>query len=184
MKSTATLCHVAALLAMTLCGCGPSAKQLADQQAQQADQQARQQFRQAVAAMKVCTQDTTYQEFREKRETLETCYTANQSALDKISFTELARVMDATDALWRQHNKLSAYPDLNDSDVPLPGGNIKSEWITPVWEAMLILNPAVASKSDFTVEQRKHDPDFYAMNEVRRGLTMISRLCDELLTDH
>jgi hypothetical protein len=170
MKSPAKICLVIALCSITFCGCGPSAEQLADQQA-------RQEFREAVAAMKVCTQDTTYQEFREKREALETCYTANQSALDKTNFTELAQVMDATDALWREHNQLSAYPELNDSDVPLP---TKGE----LWDAMLIVNPAVASKSDFTEQQRKYDPDFYAMNEVRRGLKSSSRLCDELLTGH
>jgi len=55
-----------------------SAKQIAEQQA---IQQARQHFREAVAAMKVCTQGSTYAEFREQRVALETTYTANQSAL-------------------------------------------------------------------------------------------------------
>jgi len=55
--------------------------------------------------------------------------------------------------------------------TPLPGGKIKSEWNTPLWEAMLILNPPIAAKADFTYEQRENDPDFNPPNYVRRGLT-------------
>ncbi len=87
------------LCATILCGCGPSAQQLAEQQAQQ---QARREFREAVAAMKVCTQGATFNEFRDKRLALETCYTANQTLLtnDATEFEHLAELMKATEILW------------------------------------------------------------------------------------
>lgn len=157
---------------MFVCGCGPSAKQLADQQA-------RQRFREAVAAMKVCTQGSTYSEFREKRLALETSYTANQSALaDEASqIDQLEKVMIATDALWEWQIKFSLH------ELPSgPGsGWVADGWAEDPWEAMLTISPSVAAKAGFTSEQRRKDPDFYAKNYVHRGLTMISEQCGELL---
>jgi hypothetical protein len=81
-------------LLVILCGCGPSAEQVAEQKA-------RQDFRLAVAAMKVCTQGATYTEFREKRMALETYYTANSIAITNASaFVNLDEMLQATDVLW------------------------------------------------------------------------------------
>ncbi|MGA3283222.1 MAG: hypothetical protein ABSD57_02030 [Verrucomicrobiota bacterium] len=153
------------LFATILFGCGPSASQI--------------QFRQAVAAMKVCTQNATYAEFREKRMALETCYTANQAALnhEAIAFAELARVMDATDILWNQQIQ---HPDDTEAGVIAQIITVGS----PAWDAAITISPEVKNKAGFTYEQREHDPDFYAPNYVRRGLTRISKQCDELLAVH
>lgn len=173
------------LFTIALCGCGPSAKQLAEQQKaeqvkQQAEQarqkadrqQARQKFREAVAAMKICTQGATYNEFREKRLALETCYVANQAALadESKEIEHLMVVMKSTDVLWEfqiqwPHSTLSHHSE--------------------EWDAMLIINPAVAEKADPVIDENyngpENYPDFYAENYVRLGLTRISKECDELL---
>jgi hypothetical protein len=47
--------------------------------------------------------------------------------------------MDATDRLWYYQIQFHG-------DAPLPTGNMKSEWTPPLWNAMLIINPDVASK--------------------------------------
>lgn len=185
MDSVKTM--LACLFAMTLCGCGPSAKQLAEQQAkqqaeqqqaeqarQEADkQQARQKFREAVAAMKICTQGATYNEFREKRLALETCYVANQAALadESKEIEHLMVVMKSTDVLW-------------EFQIQWPHSTL-SHHMGEEWDAMLIINPAVADKADPTIDENyngpENYPDFYAENYVRLGLTRISKECDELL---
>jgi hypothetical protein len=164
------------LFAAILCGCGPSAKQLAEQQQQLAEQEAHGKFRDAVAAMKVCTQDTTYDEFREKRLALETCYAANQSMLtnDATEFNHLAEVMKATDILWNYQIQI---PDMTLSAK----GEIKDGYFL-YWDAMLAITPEVAAKANFTSEQCNHDPDFYAKNYVRRGLAQIAKQCDAILS--
>jgi hypothetical protein len=172
-----------AIFAIVLCGCGPSAKQLADQQARQskqlADQQARQRFREAVAGMKVCTQGSTYQEFREKRFALETSYTANQPALtdESSQIAQLERVMIATEALWKYQIH---FPEL-ELNSSKGSGWVADGWPEDPWEAMLVINPGVAAKKGYRREQCLKDPDFYAKNYVRRGLTQVANLCDELL---
>lgn len=156
---------LAFFFAMTLCGCGPNASQI--------------QFRQAVAAMKVCTQDATYNEFREKRLALEACYAANQTALTSYStaFNQLAKIMQATDRLWNHPGggllSERAFPEWTMNGMP-PGAR-------DFWEAMLIINPKVAAKANFTFEQCQRDPEFVAQNYVHWGLKLISEQCDELL---
>jgi hypothetical protein len=119
--------------------------------------QSQMQFQQAVAAMKVCTQGAIYTEFREKRLALETCFTANQSALNReaAAFTELARAMDATDILWDYKIQHSEDP---------PFGFFLYHPSRSVWDAMLIISPAVKAKANFTAEQCERDRDFYAPN--------------------
>jgi hypothetical protein len=180
------------LFAMTLCGCGPSAKQLAEQQAkqqaakklaeeQQAEkvrqnaetQQARQKFREAVAAMEVCVANTSYIEFREKKQALETCYIANQSSLmnEADAFHQLVKVMEATDLIWEfqiqwPHVSLGRHP-------------------VEQWNAMLIINPAVAETTEPRFDENYEPlPDFDPEYYVRRGLTLISKQCDQLLANH
>lgn len=152
----------ACLLAAILCGCGPSASQLAEQHA-------RQNFQEAVAAVKVCTQGSTYKEFREKRLALETSYAANQSALaDKAkTIDQLVLVMQATDCLWNLQIQIHIqFPNF------VPEESNRSE----LAEAMKIIK--VGSGSAWEQIKSEHDfPDNY----VRRGLTLISKQCDELL---
>ena len=174
---------VLCLFAMTLCGCGPSAKPVVEQQGpsvkqvveQVVEQQVHEKFREAVAAMKVCTQGATYNEFREKRLALETCYTANQTALadSSAAYNHLAQVMDAIDILWNFEitwqfppTEPFIYPGVNQSE----------------WAAVLIINPSVAAKAGTKdIVQCENDPDFNAENYVHRGLTLISSQCDDLL---
>ncbi|MGD0206223.1 MAG: hypothetical protein ABSC89_01225 [Verrucomicrobiota bacterium] len=160
-----------------LCGCGPSAKQLAEQEA---IQKSRQNFREAVAAVKVCTDGSTYEEFREKRLALETSYTANEPALaDKSKdFKQLLQLMKATDALWDYQIK---FPEIELS-AGKGSGWVAHGWALDPWEAMLIIKPQVAEKADYKGEQLRNDPDFYAKNYVRRGLTLISKQCDAILS--
>lgn len=138
--------------------------------------QTQQKFREAVAAVKVCTQGSTYSEFREKRLELETCYAANQAVLtdEADEFKRLSGWAKDTDVLWDWSNQ---YPGME-----LPSGGDTNTWIGEKWGAMLIINPQVATKAGYTSEQCRHDPDFYANNYTKRGLSLISVQCDELLT--
>jgi hypothetical protein len=160
------------IFAATLCGCGPSAKQLAEQEAHG-------KFRDAIAAMKVCTDDATYDEFREKRLALESCYAANESLLtnDATEFNHLANVMKATDILWNYQIQTGRISDLSLAAK----GQIKDGYFL-YWNAMLVITPEVAAKANFTSEQSDNDPDFYAKNYVRRGLTQIAKQCDAILS--
>jgi hypothetical protein len=151
-----------AFFAIVLCGCGPSAKQLADQQA-------RQRFRESVAAMKVCTQGSTYSEFRQKRLALETSYTANQSAIadQTNAIDHLVLVMQATDGLWDLKNQIqSQFPYYNE-DV-----SRRHEMA----EDMLIIQKG----SGLTHGEIKAEGGFPG-NYVQHGLTLISSQCDDLL---
>ena len=89
--------------------------------------------------------------------------------------------MMTPDFLDRNPEAIAVYHTLDDTRVPLPAGEVKSEWITRLWEAMLIISPEVASKTNLSFEQRQSDPDFNAENYVHRGLDLISKQCDELL---
>ena len=166
-------CLPICFFALLLFGCSPSAKQIADQKA-------RQSFREAIAAMKVCTQGATYQEFRQKRSALETSCIANRSALagESRQIDQLEQVMKATDTLWEWQIK---FPHLELLPSGKGSGWIEAGWAEDPWEAMLVINPAVAVKAGFTEEQCRKDPDFYAKNYVRRGLTLIASQCDNLL---
>jgi hypothetical protein len=171
MKLRSIIILAAIPIALLFQGCGPSAKELAKQKAIG-------EFREAIAAVKVCTQDTTYQEFREKRLALETCYTANRSDLAEQSgeIDQLVQAMKATDLLWDWQIQ---FPN-----VELPaGGTAKDPWILERWNAMLAINPGVAAKANFTPDQCRKDPDFYAANYSKLGLLLISKDCDQLLTE-
>ncbi|MDE2105436.1 MAG: hypothetical protein KGL39_49875 [Patescibacteria group bacterium] len=141
--------------ALLLTGCGPSAKQLADQQA-------RTDFRNAIAAMKVCTEGSTYAEFREKRMALETCYAANQSIL-QVDTSELFKAVDATDKIWNFSIK---FPNLT---VDYDSSSAAPE----------LINMAInATKKGFQVPT----PTSTTLSYVQLGLTLISIQCDDLLS--
>ncbi len=170
------------LCAMILSGCGPSAQQLAEQQA---EQKARAEFHEAVAAVKVCTESTTYTEFREKRLALETCYTANQAMLtnDVTEFDRLSELMKATDILWAFKIRFPSEALLEWAAAPdgIWKPQLGDADFVDCWDAMVVITPEVEAKADFTSEQREHDSDFYANNYVRRGLTQIGEQCDAIL---
>lgn len=149
-------------LSMFVCGCGPNAKQLADQQA-------RQRFRESVAAVKVCTQGATYQEFREKWLALETCYTINQTALtnESAAINQLLTIGNATDTLWNEQVQLQ-----NPGFVPKHESRGKPSAGT---KAMRTIEDC----SGETVKQLESDGGFD--NYVRHGLALISSQCDDLL---
>jgi hypothetical protein len=155
------------ILSVMICGCGPSAKQLADRQAH-AD------FRQAIAAVKVCTRDhpmATYPEFREKRLALETYYTANQTTLadEATAIEQMEKIMDAMDTVWAYVH--STHRALTHVAV----GSAE-------WNAMLVINPSLADKADLNSEQRDQDySDFDIVTYSRLGLSLISKQCDALL---
>ena len=151
---------------MMLCGCGPSAKELAEQQARQ---RSFQEFKQAVAAVKVCTQGATYREFREKELALATSYAANQSALaDKTNaISQLVLVMQATDCMWDLKNQIQAqFPYFH------PDESRKYE--------MAMAIKTIAKGSGLTYDQIKAEGG-YPNNYIQHGLTLISSECDDLL---
>ncbi|MGB8369477.1 MAG: hypothetical protein ACLPYZ_03370 [Limisphaerales bacterium] len=150
------------ILSVMICGCGPSAKQIAEQQA-------RQRFRESVGAVKVCTTGSTYTEFREKRLALETSYAANQSALanETNKIDELVQVMRATDSLW----SLSVQMQAEFLDFVFPESR-RSEMA----EAM----KTIKDGSGYTWAELKSQGDF-PRNYVRLGLSQISSQCDDLL---
>ena len=128
--------------------------------------------------MKVSTTSATYQEFREKRLALETCYSANQNALAVTagSFDCLDQLMKATDELWSMDiyiktqfpEQFHAEPNLNFFAEPA----MKSAWSKDM-ETILFV-------STYTQEQMKSFGSF-PNNYVRVGLTLISHQCDVLL---
>jgi hypothetical protein len=144
------------LLAVTLCGCGPSAKQKAHDD-----------FRQAVAAMKVCAQGSTYEEFREKRLALETCCAAH-TELPTPAFNELSDTMTATDTMWYfsiQHPTRRVEDDTSTGDA-----------------APKLLNKAInAQLKGHAMPHIPDGMDMQAANYVQFGLTLIAIQCDDLL---
>ena len=139
-------------LCLILCGCGPSPKELADQQS-------RKELKQAVAAVKTCTHGATYSEFRAKRLELETCYTVNQSALTNqaVAIYNLLDVARVTDTIWD--------PSVNNSAA------------TKAMRTIEHLSGVSAKEFD---SEYKDFPNNY----VRRGLTLVSDQCDELLINN
>ena len=135
-------------------GCGLSAKQLASQQAQA-------EFRKAIAAMKVCTQGSTYAEFREKRLALETCYTANESFLATTNTTKLLELAQAAEDLWNFDIETQLHP------LALKSNPKYNDW------AHALKTVKLNSGLDWTQINRG--------NQVQIGLTLVSRQCDDLL---
>lgn len=163
---------------LILCpGCGPSAKQLAEQQA-------RQKFRAGVADLKVCTQHTTQVELKEKWDALESCYEANTADLDikKSQFLKLKLTFTACDTCW---DRAAQYERANLS----PGlARLQPETRESDRLALAIINPAVTNKFSMPRAQRDRDPDFSATHNVCLALAEIADQCDMILnpprTDH
>jgi len=155
---------IVCLFAISLCGCGPSAKQLAEQQAHQT-------FREAVAALKVCTSGSTYAEFRDKWMALETCYTANQNLLkeDETQMQSLIALARAVDNIWNINNQINADP------AAFVSSRHHGDWTDSL---NVVENFASPSQVTFlkTASRDKFPEDY-----IQTGLTLISNQCDELL---
>lgn len=78
-------------IALTLCGCQPTPRQ-----------QALRQLQTAVAALKVSTQNATYQEFHAQRLAVETCLVAHQKELQGIDYAYLQKALGDTEIIWQQ----------------------------------------------------------------------------------
>ena len=169
-------------LTILLLGCGPTPQQPTPQEqalpagrhgALQQRQNARKEFRDAVSAMLICTRGSNRDEFHKARISLETCYESNRHYLADCqrSFQDLSTIMTPCDTLFFHAVR---YGD----EFPVrPWGEQK--W----WQAMLLLNPALASKTNLTYQQMERDRDFSSPRAVRKALTLISFKCDRLLAD-
>lgn len=156
---TIPLCLCLGLLAT---GCGPNARERAQQLAETT---ARQEFRQALTAMKVGTRNMTYQEFRAQRLALETCFEVHRAQLPWAAnqFAQLQRVLADCDTVFHASLDLGfVRPDHS------------------AWPALTRLNPRLAAKRGFSDDARENDPDFRFSHSVRLALTQTAALCDQL----
>jgi hypothetical protein len=146
---------VTLVLFVGLLGCGNPARQ-----------NARQNFKEKVAAIKVCTQDSSYSEFRRAEMDLKTSFEANKIYLDDVSnqVVNLNSVATATDYFWSlgiDYPNAAFYP------------KTEADWTT-----MEIITPDIKNKLSFSEEQMSRDPDF---RPVQKGLGKIRDEADELL---
>lgn len=151
---------IAAVLIVGLSGCGNPERKAA-----------RQKFKEAIAAIKVRTQDSTYPEFRQAELDLETSYEANKTYLADVSnqFANLDALVKATDYFW---SKNIQYPN-----VPIYIGN-KTDL-----EEIQVISPEanIMEKIKLPAAQTKGDPDFFPKNYVPRGLAKINDQAEVLL---
>ena len=171
MKNVASRIVMAAFC-IGLIGCGKSeATKLAEQQAVERHD-ARQKFKEAVAGILVRAKGSTYDEFRQSRLDLETCFEVNKSELADVQneFEKLSSTMSACDHLWDR--------DIKYAEVPLRLYTKEDK------VAMLIIHPSVESKltKKYTSEEIGKDPDFYAHNYVIWGLTQVREQCDLIIS--
>lgn len=162
--------------ALLLCGCDHSKRDAADRARKAAEgerQAARQSFRQTLAAVKITTKGSTYDEFRRERLAVEACYEANKQHLSTLSggFQRLDALLKACDYCWTWQIR---FPEM--SMRPVNGGEIGNSL-----EAMQTITPSISSKLDLSYQQREKDPDFYAKNYVRRALRLIDDQCEMML---
>jgi len=152
---------IATAMILGLSGCGNPERQAA-----------RQKFTEAVAAIKVRAQSSTYSEFRQAELDLKTSYEVNKAYLNGVSdqFESLDKLMTATDVCWSysiNHPGVPVYPKV---------GRMFKEW-----QSMQFLTPDITNKSNFSDQQIESDPDLFPMKYVQKGLTKISDQTDELL---
>ena len=179
----ATCFAVAILLIIVVVNLTASIKRNHEAKLQSAELQTKrqaaiQQICHAIAALKICTQGSTYSEFRQRKLDLETCYESNRPQLSTSSneIEHLTQLADACDHCWSEY--ISGKLIWNSDGVlllfPYKGnqGNL---------DAMKIITPSITNKLAYTTDEMEKDPDFYAKNYVRRGLAMINLQCDDLL---
>ncbi len=173
---------VAAALFMGLIGCRKSeATKAAEQQAVE-KHDAQQKFKEAIAALKVCADGATHDEFRQAEMNLRTSFEVNKAYLDNVlgDFSQLNAIMGACDYCWTREQT---------SNFPM--GLYKPELIQ-----MQILNPSITNKLNFgyyeqiqddnekvntLAERMKQDPDFSPKHNVSLGLSEISKLCEQIV---
>jgi len=170
---------IVALLFVGLLGCGKSeAAKAAEQQAIE-KHDARQNFREKVAAVKVRTQGSTQDEFRQAELDLKTCFEVNKSFLNDVSgqFAQLSDLMGASDYCWNRH-VLSAFT-FDNRDLKM----------------MLVINPSMASNSvllskiseqksgNLSMEDYHRYIEFPAPTFVESGLSQINKICDQMMDE-
>lgn len=127
---------------------------------------------QAIAAIKVCTEGTTYDEFRQRELECETTYEINKPRLASFD-TDLRRLialLKALDLCWGFYSK----DEMANGYGPL----------SPSWpgflDAMKLIHPAITNKLNIPADWDK-DPDFYCKNYVHWGLNKINIQCQVIL---
>jgi hypothetical protein len=129
-----------------------------------------QKFKTALAAMQVCTKDSTYAEFRQRRIELEACYLAEKNVLQGIPvvqalFPNLLDEMKATEHCWR------LYREYDEVKLRTEGED---------WEAMLIISPGLKNESAEQAKLRKAKPA-YAITYAKAGLSCVNASCGVIL---
>jgi hypothetical protein len=139
----------------------------------------RQKFKEAVAAVKVRTQGSTYSEFRQAELDMKTIFETNKKHLSDVSdkFSALDELLSATDVCWSYNIKDHGYAYLATMYPPNSGHFL------PVWQSMQIVSPEVTKKLNFALnyQQKENDPNFYPATYVKLGLTKINEQTEDLL---
>ena len=162
-KSFSTIAIATVFLALV--GCGKS-------EAEKAREAAQLKFSEKVAAIKICTQGSTYSEFRQAELDLRTSYEVNKANLENIhdKFSVLDECMAATDTCWSY--------SISDPKTPcFPA----ADWQGKLWKSLQFLSPVIAKKSKYNLGQIEADPDFFPKNYVQTGLTKVSSQAEDLL---
>jgi len=154
-------CLMAGMVVFCSSGCGKS-------EAEKQRDAGREKFKITVAAIQVRTKGATYSEFRQAELDLKTSYEVNKSYLEDVAtkIDSLTELLSGTDYFWSKNIK----------DYPLDPRNKQDLY----YAQLLKPETSVASKVDFSYEQRVHDPDFAPINYVRRGLKKIDDLSAEI----
>ena len=154
-------------LLVAFVGCGKSE---ATKAAEQERHDARQKFNEAIAAIKVRTQGSTYPEFRQAELDLKTSYEANKAYLADVSnqFANLDALVKATDYFWSYNVQ---YPDL--PLLPTKDEIRFAQTINP--------DTHLSEKTGYHLDQQLKDPEFYAKNYVEKGLKKIDGQAEDLL---
>jgi hypothetical protein len=151
---------IAAMLVVGSFGCGKS-------EVQKERNTARLKFKEAVAAIKVRTQSSTYSEFRQAELDLKTSYEVNKHSLNDVSaeFDKLNALVTATDYFWDKSGVYSnaAFHGENPTEV----------------QYLEVITPGIKSKLNISGTQKNFDPDFHP---VVKGLDEIGKQAEKLLS--
>jgi hypothetical protein len=127
----------------------------------------------AIAAIKVCTEGTTYDEFRQRELAFEIAYEANKPMLSRFDadIQQLLALDKACDLCWFESINYGGQEDI-----------ISPNW-TGSLAAMKLIHPAITNELNLPVEQWGTVPDFYGKNYIQWGLAKINLQCESLLAE-
>lgn len=146
------------VLILVLCGCGPSAEEVARRQA-------REKFRESVVALKVCVERPTYNEFRTQSAAFKRTLALHQASLpDSIRPERTLTLLDACDTCWRY--------EMEHLGQPVTASTASSVELAAIRE----IYPDFQFKP--TLAEAQKDIDSYPSNCVNRALILISVECD------